>query len=304
MIELESIECAICCGNNEELLIEAKNIHGAHLITEERFNLVKCKNCGLVYINPRPVQHEINKYYGFDFYSSDDRFKAFITELILPYFMLKKRSIIIQLKKSGKILDIGCGDGNFLSSFSPNNKYKLYGVEPNPIGYNLCKQRIKDNIFNKELLDCKFSTNYFDVVTMWHVFEHIYKPNEELKEINRILKDEGFLIIAVPNINSLGFKICKMNWFHLDAPRHLYHYTPITIKKILNKNGFRILKIAFPFYEFPLDIYHSLLSYLTKDKFIRVLFMLPVLIFSLILKPVCSLFKISETIIVVCRKVV
>lgn len=302
MIELEYVRCLICNGNNEEPFIEAKNLHGSHLISEKKFSLVRCKNCGLVYLNPRPAKKEINKYYGCDYYSTKGRFKTFIAELILPYFILRKRNTIIQFKKLGKILDVGCGNGDFLSFLSLNNKWELYGVEPNPIGYNFSKQKIKDNIFNKDLLDCKFPTNYFDIVTMWHVLEHIYEPNEQLREINRTLKDDGLLIIAVPNIRGFGFKMSRANWFHLDAPRHLYHYDSITIKKILNKNGFHIFKIAFPSFEFPLDLYHSLLKSFEKNEFIKIPLILPLLIFSLILKPVCSLLKASETMIVVCKK--
>lgn len=76
MTELEHVECAICSRNNEEPLIEAKNIHGSYLISDERFRLVKCKDCGLVYINPRPVREEINKYYDCDYYLSGSDLKA------------------------------------------------------------------------------------------------------------------------------------------------------------------------------------------------------------------------------------
>lgn len=302
MSELEYIECAICGENKEQQLMKVKNTHGSCLISDEKFRLVKCTNCGLVYINPRPVQAKIDSYYNFNYYLSIESIKAFIERLFSHYSIFRKKRMIMRYKKTGRILDIGCGNGDFISSFSLNNKWEFYGVEPNPVGYNLTKKKIKNNIFNKRLLDCKFPDAYFDVVTMWHVFEHLYDPNKELQEIKRILKKDSILIIGVPNSKSFGFKIGREYWFHLDAPRHLYHYNPTTINKMLNKNGFKIIKVDFPFAEFPSDLYYSSMNSLRKNKFIRTALIFPSLIFSLLLKLIGSLLKVSETMIISCRK--
>lgn len=302
MIELEYIECAICRENKDESLMEVNNTHGSYFISDEIFRLVKCNDCGLVYINPRPIHKEINKYYSCDYYSyGGNNLKASIEKMLSYYYLSRQKKMIMQFKKEGKILDVGCGSGSFIASFS-SKKWEPYGVEPNLVGYNLSKQKMKNNILNKELLDCKFPDNYFEVITMWHVLEHIYNPNEELQEINRILKDDGVFILSLPNIKSLGFRIGGKHWFHLDAPRHLYHYDSTTITEMLTKNGFQVIKITFPFVEYPLDLYHSLINKLGRNKFTKVLFILPTLLLSLILKPLSSLFKVSETMILYCKK--
>jgi len=90
-----------------------------------------------------------------------------------------------------------------------------------------------------------FSEGFFDLITGWWSLEHINNPNETLQQFSTLLKEKGYCIIAVPNFNSFNARFFKDNWFHLDAPRHLWIYTPSTIKKMLEKNGFSVKKIIY-----------------------------------------------------------
>ncbi|HBR16116.1 MAG TPA: hypothetical protein DD725_00690 [Deltaproteobacteria bacterium] len=297
---LENTGCAVCGVDNSTPFVEAQNTHGSHFLSGERFTLVKCKSCGLVYINPRPSQTEIKKYYASDYYVSGAGIKASLERLLTNYFLNKKKNLVKSFKKNGKILDVGCGDGRFISLFASDEKWNAYGIEPNPVGYDLSSQISKAKIFNMELSECRFPEADFDVITMWHVLEHIYEPNKLLLEIKRILKGEGILIVGVPHISCVGFRLGKKNWFHLDAPRHTYHYNPQTIKMLLNKNGFDIIKIIYPIIEYPLDLYHSLINSVRRG--LKTPLMAPVLGLSLLFKPLFSLLKASKTMIVVCRK--
>ncbi len=305
MAQIEFTKCAICNKNNESPIAKAKNTHGSYCISDEEFNLVKCKKCGLVYVNPRPIEEEIHSYYSDNYYLSKGSIKSKIEKFILrPYYMSLKRAHIKQFKKKGKILDIGCGGGDFINLL-PKNNWEVYGIEPNQTGFNLSSDgnNKKMNIYDKKLLSCKFPDNYFDVITMWHVFEHIHKPNKELQEIKRVLKDDAIFILAVPNIKSFGFKICKEHWFHLDAPRHLYHYDSATIRKILDNNKFEVVKIVFSLTEYPLDLYHSIMNSMNinKYKFFKILFIPLILIFSLFLKVIGPLFQSSEVMTVISK---
>ncbi|VVB86552.1 Ubiquinone biosynthesis O-methyltransferase [uncultured archaeon] len=293
---MEKLNCILCNSNDYEAIIETKDFR--YHLSDDIFNVVKCRNCGLVFLNPRPEKDEMGKFYPSGYYNaspgkSEKAFCNFVNR--------SKINKIKELKQHGRILDIGCGNGDFLSVFSPE-EWELYGIEPNPVGYNLTRRRTKINTLNETLAGCKFPDNFFDVITLWHVLEHIYEPNEELKEIGRILKDDGILVVSVPNINSLGFKLGKKHWLHLDSPRHLHHYNPETIDKIVNKNGFKIFKMTFPMFEFPLDLYHSLINSVDKKKSIKTTLMVPVMVFSLIIKPIGHIFKLSETMIVFCKK--
>jgi SAM-dependent methyltransferase len=152
----------------------------------------------------------------------------------------------------------------------------------------LAKKKLGRNIFNCELKDCHFPDSYFDVVTLNHVLEHIPDPNEELREIRRILKDGGTLLLSTPNIDSLQFKISKERWFGLDLPRHLYYYSYETIVTMLEKNGFDVVKVTYPLLDFPLDFFHSLKAkWLYKGSKLlnfKILILPPLLIASMLIK--------------------
>ncbi|MCL4497647.1 MAG: class I SAM-dependent methyltransferase [Deltaproteobacteria bacterium] len=301
MNSMEYIKCSIC-GSESKFLFKTKNTHGANRITEDEFSLFKCQDCGLIFVNPRPIKSEIIKYYNFNYYLPENKFKSKIEKVLVNLLLLSKKKLISKFKKSGRILDIGCGKGDFLNIMS-SDKWETYGIEPNSSGYDLTNNLNynNNNIFNSELHDCKFPNNYFDVITMWHVFEHIYEPKKELEEINRILKNNGLLILTVPNAKSLGFRIAKQNWFHLDAPRHLFHYEPNTIAKLFpDALGLHIITIKYLQLDFPLDLYHSLLS--DKKKFFRIFFSIPLLILLPILKFIGKIFDAPETFMIVCQK--
>lgn len=307
MNKQEYIKCPIC-ESDGIFFMNAKNTHGSHFISDEEFNLVKCEKCGLIFINPRPTEKEAIKYYDFNYYESKNTIKSKIEKLLLnhwPFF--SKKYVINKFAKEGRILDIGCGNGNFLNSLQ-SDKWEIYGIEPNSAGYDLTRKKniTSSNIFNKKLLDCNFPDNYFDVITMWHVFEHVYYPKKELQEIKRILKNDGLFILTIPNIKSIGFRISKQNWFHLDAPRHLFHYDAETITKLLRDNifDFDIIQIKYIYFDFPLDIYHSLLRTFDKNinKFTKILIKISLLFCLPLLKLIGSLFHSSETILIVCKK--
>jgi len=281
MTELEYVGCALCGGNNTELVIKVYNTHDAYSITNQSFNLVKCRNCGLLYINPRPTKEEISRFYPEKYYSVKITFLTKIINLINYFLKLAQIRRVIKYKKQGRLLDLGCGVGEFLGEMKRRG-FEVYGVDPSSQACKLAQGRLK-NIFNTELEECHFPDNYFDVVTLWHVLEHLPNPNITLKEIHRVLKKDGILILETPNIDSLLFKIFKKNWFHLDIPRHLYHWSSKTIRGILNKHKFRVFKISYFSLGFPLSLFHSF-SNLLNDHEIRSLFrQLILMVFSLLL---------------------
>lgn len=152
MPELEYVECALCEKNNTELVLKAYNTHGTRSITNETFNLVKCRNCGLLYVNPRPTENEIRRFYDIGYYDAGKGVKKFLEKFIIQFSNLCKKSLITKYKQSGKLLDVGCGSGGFLSSFSFNDGWYLYGVEPNSEGFDLSSKKIKGQIFNDKLV--------------------------------------------------------------------------------------------------------------------------------------------------------
>jgi 2-polyprenyl-3-methyl-5-hydroxy-6-metoxy-1,4-benzoquinol methylase len=164
-------------------------------------------------------------------------------------------------------MDIGCGTGEFLNSCQKNN-YQTTGIEPNEKARKFAIEKFGLTVFDESKLNI-FSPSTFDVVTMWHVLEHVHKLKERMEQINRLLKPDGTLIIAVPNSDSFDAGKYYDFWAAYDLPRHLYHFTQESIKKLAKRNNFSVKTII------PLKFdafYISLLSekYFTgKQNYIR-----------------------------------
>ena len=154
-------------------------------------------------------------------------------------FELEKK-FIFKFIKEGKLLDVGCSTGIFLE-VAKEKGLDVYGIELSKWSYKKSKI-ITGNVYNKELEKCMFKNNFFDIVTMWDVLEHLTDPNIELKEIHRILKKDGNLIITTPNINSFFSRLTKRNWWAI-MRMHLFYFSPNTITKLLNNNKFNVIQI-------------------------------------------------------------
>jgi len=266
--QLEYTKCDFCGENKTNLFREA-----VYEDTRERFKMVRCDNCGLVYLNPRPARDIIGRYYPVDsyysyqdfsdkkrfnyrewlkkislegYYSSKNIFKKLISHLLVRNFM-----IVLPKEKKGRLLDIGCGSGEFLNQMKIFG-WEVWGVEISREAADTGNKRGL-NIFCGELGGADFPDNFFDVVVLSQSLEHVYSPGSYLGEIHRILKPEGKLIIGVPNIECVESKIFKENWHGLDVPRHLYFFTVVTLKSYLEKYGFEVEKILSKKFSLPLN---------------------------------------------------
>lgn len=233
-------QCPICSSQNFNPYLEISD----WFFSKEKFSLVKCMNCGLVFVNPRPVVENIGNYYDSDEYLSHGlRNKRLIDRI---YGIIRKRSIRIKLNlvksfiSGSNILDIGCGTGEFLS-YCKQHGLKAWGVEPNERGRNFAikgKLNVADSLLNLDIIE-----GTIDCITMWHVLEHIHDLNETMRELYYLLSNDGILIIAVPNCNSRDARYFKEYWAAYDVPRHLYHFSNDTISQLAEKFGYNILKV-------------------------------------------------------------
>jgi len=144
-----------------------------------------------------------------------------------------------EVKKGEKLLEIGFGEGHFCRN-AQKLGYKVTGIE-----LKEPSQKPSFNAIYQDLLDAELVSNYFDVVVMIHSLEHLEKPLETLKEIHRILKPKGILWIDVPNIEGMGFKLFKEQWYAYQPEVHLTHFTEKSLVKAINMAGFRIEKISY-----------------------------------------------------------
>ena len=301
---MENINCNICCSDEVELILKAKDYR--FRLGNEEFNLVKCKCCGLIYIKPRPTKNEILKFYPIKRYYPNE---TLAVKLLSNFFLKRMERIVKKYKKYGRLLDIGCGGGDFLSKME-HNKFRLYGIDISIEACKIAKNKVGSStkIINSELEYCNFPDNFFDVITLWHVLEHVENPKRALIEIKRILKNEGILIISLPNINSVAFKIFKKYWIDLDIPRHYYHFSFSTISNLLRVTGFMINNINYFSFGLLLHPIKSLAIFLKEEikhnfiaNIILILFF-PFLVICTILFLLLNLCKNSQCFELVCKK--
>jgi 2-polyprenyl-3-methyl-5-hydroxy-6-metoxy-1,4-benzoquinol methylase len=250
-MELELLtQCPVCNGKVFESIFKAID----HTTSKEEFQVQRCNNCQFVVTNPRPTIASIGRYYDSEDYISHAGGKASLVDKTYLFARKlttrQKRNTIEQYQKGGTILDIGCGTGEFLHSFE-KAKWKKVGIEPS----EKARKKVSKEIALYESIS-EFN-DQVEVITLWHVLEHVHDPNETLTQIKKRLKKNGTLFIAVPNLESYDATHYKNYWAAYDVPRHLSHFSKQTMKFLLEKNGFKLERIQ----AMPLDsFYVSLLS--------------------------------------------
>jgi SAM-dependent methyltransferase len=245
---MEYVNCNLCGLNNPRVLFSKKDKFG---IEEDEFNVVECQGCGLLYINPRPSQEEMGRFYP-ETYSWKETLEAesFLTKCLRKlekayrYHLLQdevSKVVKFTQRGSGRVLDVGCGTGDRLDVFR-NKGFETYGVETSDSA-NYAKDHLKLNVTKGDLFSAHFPDGFFDIVTLYNVLEHTHGPKKVCEEAHRILKDGGFLVIQVPNKNSFQYKIFKKRWAAFDVPRDLYYFGIETLGSLVRKAGFALMKI-------------------------------------------------------------
>ncbi len=240
MIHLSA--CPICESEKISLQFTARD----NSVTGEDFEIYHCKNCGFLFTQDIPEEGSTAKYYQSEAYiSHSDTSSGFINRLyhsVRKYTLRQKRRLIEKSsgKKCGSILDIGSGTGSFLSVMKESG-WNVTGIEPDPIARQNA-QTINNITALSPEAQSGFSEGTFDVITLWHVLEHVHQLDNQAKELHRLLSSEGKLFIAVPNHTSHDAAHYAKYWAAWDVPRHLYHFAPATMKVLAEKYGFEIVQ--------------------------------------------------------------
>lgn len=219
-------KCPLCKSG---LFLNFKEIVD-HAVSKETFIICKCQNCSLLFTNPRPKEEKIGPYYDFPEYYSHEKNNKNLTQLIYNkvrnYAVLQKVKLISELKEPCKLLDYGCGTGEFLQAAQLKG-WTIKGIEPTEKARNQANQILDGKVFaNIELLEDK---KKFDIITLFHVLEHIHTLRKTTKKIIKHLKSDGYILIAVPNPTSFDALKYRENWAGWDVPRHLYHFNETAI---------------------------------------------------------------------------
>ncbi|MDD2798416.1 MAG: class I SAM-dependent methyltransferase [Bacteroidales bacterium] len=213
--------------------------------TSETFDLKRCDKCQFVFTQNFPSETIIGKYYDVPEYVSHSDTKKGIVNYLYHFarrFMLKRKmSLITKVSKmnSGNILDYGCGTGYFLNEMAKNG-WKTTGIEKSDLAREFALNEFGLEINEPSFLS-KMEDKSCDVVTLWHVLEHIENFDTLLSELKRVLKPDGTLILALPNSSSFDARHYREYWAAFDVPRHLWHFTPKTIALVGEKHNMKIV---------------------------------------------------------------
>jgi 2-polyprenyl-3-methyl-5-hydroxy-6-metoxy-1,4-benzoquinol methylase len=247
-----------CCGQKNIVLALAVE---DYTVSHKRFEIWECQNCTLRFTQNVPDAGEIGAYYQSDYYiSHSDTNEGFINKLyhkVRVHTLGQKRKLVENKtgKSSGSILDIGCGTGAFLHTMEKAG-WKITGLEPDEGARKKALELYGLHISNSEKL-FSLPAGSFDAITMWHVLEHVHELHASVKRLKELLKPGGKLFIAVPNYTCYDEKIYNEYWAAYDVPRHLYHFSPASMKTLLSLHGMRLNSIKPMWYD---SFYVSMLS--------------------------------------------
>lgn len=230
--------CPVCQSQTYEDYLNVKD----YTVSQEQFKIVTCQKCGFKFTNPRPEENAIGEYYKAESYiSHTNTSKGLISKIYqkVRKFTLKgKTKLINRLNPNkGKLLDVGCGTGMFLN-VAREDGWIVNGIEPDAGARKIAEQTNHIKIKSEILIS--FQNETFDIITMWHVLEHVHQLNNTIEWLKERLTKDGKLIIAVPNHESKDAEIYKEKWAAYDVPRHLYHFSQNSIKELFAKHGFEL----------------------------------------------------------------
>jgi len=259
----EQLVCPACGSSDSAGLFHAKD----HLVSNNEFLVRRCNDCGMGWTADPPPEEEAGNYYlSEEYISHSDRKQSiadYIYHLARSFMLSRKRRLVVSAvgKKTGSLVDIGSGTGYF-AAFMKKRGWQVTGIEisDNAREYSVARFAIRA-VTPAEIRE--MPPGSADCITFWHVLEHLYDPDMWMGEVNRILRDDGRCIIALPNFASADSTWFRNRWAALDVPRHLWHFTPAAFVRFAGRHELACEKIS----ALPLDLFYiSCLSYRNEGK--------------------------------------
>ena len=262
MPSVEINHCPLCGSSELEKIFDCED----HFSSRELFPVCDCRQCGFRFTSHFPSEENIGKYYdSTEYISHSDSDNGFINKLYhLFRGMMMRRKVGLVKRFSNntgaRLLDIGCGTGYFLHAASGAG-FRVTGIEKSRMAREKAVSLFGLNV--QDDLDRLASEQSFEVITLWHVLEHLEKLNESIDKVREMLAPDGTLVIALPNHHSYDAEVYGKQWAAYDVPRHLWHFTPHTVELLMKKHGMKMVKK----YRMPLDAFYiSLISESYKGR--------------------------------------
>jgi len=254
--------CLYCGSANSREAFEVQDIFN------DQYQWLVCQQCTTAFLHPQPTEQQLTRAYDESYYGSGEKKFIPIVEKVVDFFRKRNaRQLAAQFGHKGRVLDIGCGNGNLLHYLGKEGDFELHGIEPEGKSAERAAEHKEINLHKGYLKEGLYPKNYFDAISLVHVFEHLPNPKETLAIIDQILKPKGFLLIEIPNISSWQAKLFKQHWLHLDPPRHLQLTPPILLKKELKEMGCQLKSEAYFSPQFnPFGVQQSILNWLLPQR--------------------------------------
>lgn len=236
-------KCLVCGGNNISNHLTCKD----YVATGEEFELQKCSDCTFLFTNPRPKESEIYKYYQSDKYiSHSGKKEGFglmykVYDIVRNYSIKQKLNLIKSYHKDGRLLDLGCGLGYFLNGAIQDKTFSCEGMDVSEDAISYVRKTFGYTVKNESELN-DYLKGTFDIITQWHVLEHVHKLNERMIQLSYLIKPNGTMFIAVPNSDSWDANKYQAFWDGYDVPRHLYHFNQKSFNTLMNNHGFEVIE--------------------------------------------------------------
>ncbi len=234
--------CPVCGSNAVKNVLLAKD----HTVSGEEFAIWQCDDCSLRFTQDVPAETAIGRYYqSEDYISHSNTSKGLINRM---YQIVRKRTLRSKRKllqrqtglENGNLLDVGSGSGAFVNEMKANG-WSVTGLEPDAGARKLAKE-LNDVELEETRRLFQLPAGSFDAITLWHVLEHVHDLRSYLQQLKSLLKEKGILFIAVPNYTSTDAAVFKEHWAAYDVPRHLWHFSPAAMKKLVDDAGMKITK--------------------------------------------------------------
>lgn len=246
-VVLESKPCPFGCPERDDFVVSARDRFSE---SPDDFTVVKCRTCLLMRTSPRPTAETIGHYYPESYgpYHSSRVTNPNNISVKRPLLMRLLRGLfefnterLPPMSQPGRMLEVGCASGAFMHRMAQQG-WAVEGVEFSKTAAENTRS-LGYKVFTGRIEDMPDPENVFDIVVGWDVLEHLHDPISALKKMYSWTKPGGWLVISLPNAASMDFRIFKGSWYALSLPHHLYHFTPETIRMMLNSTGWKVEKI-------------------------------------------------------------
>lgn len=238
---MKGARCGVCGSDRLRDLYWASDRNFS--TTSERFLIAECSACRIAQTIPRPSEQEISHYYPPVYYPTSELSQRDYDRQI-GKFQRDKLLRLTMHRSKGKLLDVGCGVGYFVKEAQAAG-FDAQGIELSETPVMIGQQRWSLDLRCGDLLDSDYPPRSFDVITFWQAFEHMLHPVQVLDKTRDLLKPKGLLVIAIPNFNSIQSRIFRERWYHLEVPRHLFHYNPDSLSSLVRNHGFEVVGVNF-----------------------------------------------------------